>query len=413
MKEWAIESGLIPRQVDKQVVTKLPPLGEVFAHIEFGDLEVLEIEGKPWFPAIECAEILGYKNTFDAIIKHCLGDGVAFREVNTEAGKREKKYISEGNLYRLIISSHLPSAQRFERWVFDEVLPSLRQNKGYVVEGGETQFIEKHFTGLSDNLKRMMVVELNENNYQGGILMNTTQVTFEVIDNKEQRNNLAERVEVLEKVKELLLLPNMELATTSQVAEFYGVDLVAINKISTRHKDELIQDGYITKYGKEIKDILGEDKMSLPKIEPKRGHFIIHYKGRQTKINYRTVGLFPKRAILRVGMLLRDSEVAKEVRSQLLNIEEKASEQIKVVDINEEPALQTNIGKAFATGDMMKVMQATMEYNNFKDRHINAVEEELKEIKEELDEIKPDAEKYRKFLDEEGLATLTTVGKHF
>ncbi|PEF21623.1 hypothetical protein COF01_13425 [Bacillus pseudomycoides] len=165
MKEWAIESGLIPKQEDKQVITKLPALGEVFSNSEFGELEVLEIEGKPWFPATECALILGYKKPHDAISKHCLDDRCTNRGVIDSLGRtQEKKYISEGNLYRLIISSQLPSAQRFERWVFDEVLPSLRQNKGYVVENNEAEFIEKHFTGLSDNLKRMMVMELNENN---------------------------------------------------------------------------------------------------------------------------------------------------------------------------------------------------------------------------------------------------------
>ncbi|EEM06208.1 Bro-N domain-containing protein [Bacillus pseudomycoides] len=164
MKEWAIESGLIPKQEDKPVITKLPALGEVFNNSEFGELEVLEIDGKPWFPAIECAEILIYTNPRKAMRDHCLSEGITNRSVLTEGGNQEKKYINEDNLYRLIIKSKLPSAQSFERWVFDEVLLSLRQNKGYVVETSEIEFIEKHFTGLSDNLKRMMVMELNENN---------------------------------------------------------------------------------------------------------------------------------------------------------------------------------------------------------------------------------------------------------
>jgi prophage antirepressor-like protein len=95
-------------------------------------LEILTIDGKPYFPASVCAKILGYKNPRDAINKHCLGDGVAKRDgvvvtVN-QYGKAseqtvEKTYINEGNLYRLIVRSKLPSAVRFERWVFDKLLP--------------------------------------------------------------------------------------------------------------------------------------------------------------------------------------------------------------------------------------------------------------------------------------------------
>lgn len=142
----------------------------------------------------------------------------------------------------------------------------------------------------------------------------------------------------------------MEYATTQQVADFYGVDMESVRQIAKRNKAELEEDGYYTAPGKEIKEKLDSDKLSLSHIEPKLGHFIVHHKGQQTKITYRNVALFPKRAILRVGMLLRDSEVAKEVRTQLLNIEEKTNKQIKVVDINEELILQTNIVKAFAKG---------------------------------------------------------------
>lgn len=108
----------------------------------------------------------------------------------------------------------------------------------------------------------------------------------------------------------------MEVATTSQVADFYNVDQEAIKSIVYRHKEEINKDGYITKQGKEIRKILEGCTLQLTKIEPKLGHFIVHNKDTKTKITYSNVALFPKRAILRVGMLLRGSEVAKEVRTQ-------------------------------------------------------------------------------------------------
>ncbi|RAN84976.1 hypothetical protein [Bacillus sp. SRB_331] len=153
--------------------------------------------------------------------------------------------------------------------------------------------------------------------------MSNVKVIIEVIDNKAERDNLVERVEVLERVKSLLLLPNLEYATSKQVADFYGVPIKSVNNILLRNRDELLLDGYEQVNGKDLAIL----KMKSAKIENKRGHILIN---NEIKIPYNEVGLFPKRAILRVGMLLRDSEVAKEVRTQLLNIEEHTATERQV-----------------------------------------------------------------------------------
>lgn len=105
---------------------------QVFQNSEFGSLGVLEINGKPHFPATACAKILGYAKPHNAIARHCrysLKQGVPHPQ---NPGKNvEMNFISEGDLYRLIVHSKLPAAERFERWVFDEVLPSIRQTGGY------------------------------------------------------------------------------------------------------------------------------------------------------------------------------------------------------------------------------------------------------------------------------------------
>lgn len=100
-----------------------------FNNDEFGELNIIEIDGKPYFPASACAKILGYSNTRDAIIKHC--KGVVKCDTLTEGGKQAVNFIPEGDLYRLIVYSRLPAAERFEKWVFEEVLPSIRQNGRY------------------------------------------------------------------------------------------------------------------------------------------------------------------------------------------------------------------------------------------------------------------------------------------
>lgn len=102
---------------------------QVFQNSEFGELGVLEIEGKPWFPATACARKLGYANPQKAIRDHC--KGVNEMVTPTNGGTQTMRFIPEGDLYRLITHSTLPAAERFEKWVFDEVLPSIRQTGGY------------------------------------------------------------------------------------------------------------------------------------------------------------------------------------------------------------------------------------------------------------------------------------------
>lgn len=97
---------------------------------EFGKLEILMEDGKELFPAAECAKILGYADPGRAVRTHC--QGCAKRTVMDSMGRRQiVNYIPEGDLYRLIIRSRLPAAQKFEKWLFDEVLPELRRTGGY------------------------------------------------------------------------------------------------------------------------------------------------------------------------------------------------------------------------------------------------------------------------------------------
>ncbi|MCM1579304.1 MAG: hypothetical protein NC078_10945 [Ruminococcus sp.] len=113
---------------------------KIFSNSEFGELGVMLIDGHEYFPATQCAKVLGYKDPCKAIKQHCKSEGWVIRPgvsyttnqhgVTTQQ-VTEIKYINEGNLYRLIVSSKLPAAEKFERWVFDEVLPSIRKNGGY------------------------------------------------------------------------------------------------------------------------------------------------------------------------------------------------------------------------------------------------------------------------------------------
>lgn len=97
---------------------------------EFGKLEILMENGKELFPARQCAKMLGYNNPADAVTRHCRNI-VKHDAIDSVGRMREIQYIPEGDLYRLIIRSRLPAAQKFEKWLFDEVLPELRRTGGY------------------------------------------------------------------------------------------------------------------------------------------------------------------------------------------------------------------------------------------------------------------------------------------
>ena len=99
---------------------------QVFKNPQFGTLRTIEEDGKVLFVATDVANMLGYKNPWDAVKKHCRY--LAKREVphpQNPNKKIEVNVIPEGDLYRLIAHSELPAAETFESWVFDEVLLSL------------------------------------------------------------------------------------------------------------------------------------------------------------------------------------------------------------------------------------------------------------------------------------------------
>lgn len=103
---------------------------QVFNNADFGSVRTLEIDGKPYFVANDVARALGYSVPKDAISRHC--KGALKHRYLTEGGEQELKIIPESDVYRLVIKSQLPKADEFEHWIFDEVLPSIRKNGGYI-----------------------------------------------------------------------------------------------------------------------------------------------------------------------------------------------------------------------------------------------------------------------------------------
>ena len=187
------------------------------------------------------------------------------------------------------------------------------------------------------------------------------------IDDRHLRDKNVSRFDVLEKVKDLLLISGTDYAVLSQVADYYEVGLEAIASLVKDNREELLEDGLINATGVETKEILGKFSKDFAN---QRGYFTCD----GIKFNHRNNLLFTRRSILRVGMLLRDSVIAKEVRTQLLNIEEKTSDDVKIQDITEEQSLMLAVGMAFASGDLNAFATASTNLVAFKNRHIEQLQ---------------------------------------
>lgn len=109
----------------------------VFENQEFGKVRTVVINDEPWFVGKDVTSILGYTNASKALTDHVDSEDKLNNESLSSLGQRGGWLINESGLYSLILSSKLPTAKKFKRWVTSEVLPSIRKNSGYIA-GQET-----------------------------------------------------------------------------------------------------------------------------------------------------------------------------------------------------------------------------------------------------------------------------------
>ncbi|QPW49590.1 DNA-binding protein [Bacillus thuringiensis] len=194
---------------------------EKFSHNMFGNLEVLIKEGKEFFPATDVAKALGYSNPHKAIKDHCKPEGVNEALVPTNSGIQTKKFINEPNLYRLIVKSKLPQAEQFEKWVFEEVLPSIRKHGAYMTPNTINALLQDPdlIIGLASQLKQ-------EQQARQVAEQKNLMLTQQIAEN-------ASKITYLDQI-----LQSQDTVTVSQVAADYGLSAVKLNKILN---DEKIQ----------------------------------------------------------------------------------------------------------------------------------------------------------------------------
>lgn len=121
-------------------------------------IRVVAIDGDPWFVARDVAQVLGYANGSDAIARHCKGVANHY-PLQTGGGAQQVRVVSEADVLRLIVSSKLPAAVQFERWLFEIVLPEIRRTGSFVAQPVLPQSYSEALRELAESVERAAELE--------------------------------------------------------------------------------------------------------------------------------------------------------------------------------------------------------------------------------------------------------------
>ncbi len=190
---------------------------QIFSNQEFGMIRIVEIDGKPFAVGVDVARALGYSNPSKAVIQHC--KGVTKMGIPSAGGLQNTNLIIEGDIYRLVINSKLPAAEKFEAWIFDEVLPSIRKHGAYMTQ----DTIEKAL--LNPDTIIQLATRLKEE---------------QEINQKQQQiiGELRPKADYTDKI-----LKNKGLVTITQIAKDYGMSGNEMNKLLHELKVQYKQSG--------------------------------------------------------------------------------------------------------------------------------------------------------------------------
>jgi len=135
---------------------------QVFENQEFGKIRVIEIDGQPWFVGKDVAAVLGYDQARKAILAHVdEDDGIKHTLIDSMGRKQLAYFINESGLYSLILSSKLPTAKAFKRWVTSDILPSIRRHGAYIKDDLLSAMAEN--AELTQDVIRRLITERDKN----------------------------------------------------------------------------------------------------------------------------------------------------------------------------------------------------------------------------------------------------------
>ncbi len=202
---------------------------QIFENAEFGSIRTVEIDNKPYFIGKDVAEVLGYSRPDHAITKHIDEEDKLMYQISTSGQNRNMYVVNESGLYSLILSSKLPTAKKFKRWVTSEVLPTIRRHGMYATDEllANPDIAIAAFTALKEEREKTKMLE-TENARQRQII-----------------GELKPKSDYTDKI-----LNNKGLVTISQIAKDYGMSGRKMNNLLYEYGIQYKQSGQWLLYAK-------------------------------------------------------------------------------------------------------------------------------------------------------------------
>lgn len=192
---------------------------EIF-NFDSKDVRTLTINDEPWFVGRDVAEVLGYGDTDQAIRKHVDSEDKLTRQIDGLGQRRKMTIVNESGLYGLILSSKLPTAKKFKRWITSEVLPAIRKHGMYATPVTIDSILADPDSGIR------LLQTLKEERKQ------KEQALQKASEEREQRLIAEQKVNEYEQKASYYdtILQNSSLVTITQIAKDYGMSAVTMNK---------------------------------------------------------------------------------------------------------------------------------------------------------------------------------------
>ena len=202
---------------------------QIFENKEFGKIRTVEINNEPYFVGKDVAEILGYANTRDALAKRVDDEDKGVAICDTLGGSQNQTVINESGLYSLILSSKLPTAKKFKRWVTSEVLPSIRKHGMYAADEliANPDIAIAAFQALKEEREQRQLLQ------------------FECNKQKQIIGELKPKADYTD-----IILQSKSLVTVTQIAKDYGMSGTAMNEMLHRYGVQYKQSGQWLLYSK-------------------------------------------------------------------------------------------------------------------------------------------------------------------
>lgn len=193
---------------------------QIFKSPEFGEIRTLTRDGQPWFVGKDIAVTLGYSNPRDAMAKHVDDEDKGVAKCDTLGGTQELTVINESGLYSLILSSKLPAAKKFKRWVTSEVLPSIRKTGGYGKGMTEYQTMIANTRSENAKIRKAQILTRMADQYSG---------TYRQVLNSYATKELTG--------EHLLPLPELprKTYTAAEIGDKLGISANKVGMLTNRH----------------------------------------------------------------------------------------------------------------------------------------------------------------------------------